>query len=92
MPSAIAHIATIGARYASGRHAQRPQPRVLLHQQRPVLGQVAGQEDDQDDLEQLGRLAAERPELEGQALAVDLGAEDEREQQQPTPTAAHVYL
>ena len=51
-------------------------------EQGPVLRQVAGQEDDEDDLEQLGRLAAERSELEGQALAVDLRAEDEGEQQQ----------
>ena len=65
------------------RQPQRPEPRVLLHQQRPVLRQVAGQEDDEDDLEQLGRLAAERSELEGQALAVDLRAEDEGQQQQP---------
>ena len=75
MPRAIAHIATIGARYGSGGRRSGPDPRVLLDQQRPVLGQVAGQEDDEDDLEQLRRLAAERPELEGQALAVDLGAE-----------------
>ena len=57
------------------RQPERPEPRVLLDEQRPVLGQVAGQEDDEDDLEQLGRLAAERAELEGQALAVDLRAE-----------------
>ena len=67
------------------RQAERPEARVLLDEQRPVLRQVAGQEDDQDHLEQLGRLAAERPELEGQALAVDLGAEHERQQQQADP-------
>ena len=68
-----------------GRQAQRADPRVLLDEQGAVLRQVAGQEDDQDHLEQLGRLAAERPELDGQALAVDLGAEHEGQQQQADP-------
>ena len=60
------------------RQPQRPEPRVLLDQQGPVLRQVAGQEDDEDDLEQLGRLAAERSELEGQALTVDLACPGRR--------------
>ena len=64
------------------RQAERPEPRVLLHEQRPVLRQVARKEDDQDDLEELGRLAGEGTDGEGQALAVHLGAQDEREQQQ----------
>ncbi len=67
------------------RQPQRPEPRVLLDRAAPVLRQVAGQEDDEDDLEQLRRLAAERAELEGQALAVDLRAEHERQQQQADP-------
>ena len=49
-----------------GRQAERADARVLLDEQRPVLGQVAGQEHDEDDLEQLRRLAAERPEAQGQ--------------------------
>ena len=85
MPRAIAHIATIGARYGSGGRRSGPTPGVLLDEELAVLGQVARQEDDEDDLEELGRLAAQRPELEGQPLAVDLGAEDERQQQQADP-------
>ena len=68
-----------------GRQAQRPDPGVLLHEQRPVLRQIARQEDDEDDLEQLRRLAGERADLERQPLAVDLGAEHEGEEQQPDP-------
>ena len=49
------------------RQAERPEPGVLLDEQRPVLRQVAGQEDDEDDLEQLRRLAAERPDAGGSA-------------------------
>ena len=64
------------------RQAQRPDPRVLLDEQRPVLGQVAGQEDDEDDLQQLRRLAAERADAQGQPLAADLRAEHEGQQQQ----------
>ncbi len=65
------------------REPQGSDSGVLLDQQRPVLRQVAGQEDDQDDLEQLGRLAGDRPQLERQALAVDIGAEGECQEQQP---------
>ena len=66
-----------------GRQPQRTDACVLLDQQRSVLRQVAGKEDDQDHLEQLGRLAAERPELDRQALPIDLRAEHEGQQQQP---------
>ena len=69
MPRAIAHIATIGARYGSGGRRERPEPRVLLDEQRPVLGQVAREEHDEDDLQQLRRLAAERADARGSAAA-----------------------
>ena len=82
IPSAIAHIATIGARYGSGGRRDRPDPGRFLDEQRPVLGEVAREEHDEDHLQQLRRLAADRAERERQALAVDLGPEDERQQQQ----------
>ncbi len=82
MPRAIAHIATIGARYGSGGRRDRPDPGRFLDQQRAVLGEVAREEHDEDHLQQLGRLAADRAERERQALAVDLGPEHERQQQE----------
>ena len=66
-----------------GRQPERPHPRGLLDEEGPVLRQVAGQEDDQDHLQELRRLAAERPDGEGQALAVDLAPGNEGEQQEP---------
>ena len=42
------------------RQRNGPTRVLALDKQRPVLGQVAGQEDDQDDLQQLRRLAGER--------------------------------
>ena len=92
MPRAMAHIATIGARYGSGGSRSGPTRVSCSIEQRPVLRQVAGQEDDEDDLEELRRLAAERPDLEGQALAVDLGPRTNVSSSRPTPAAAHVYL
>ena len=83
--SAIAHIASIGARYGRGGRRSGPRRVSCSTMSGPVLGQVAGQEDHQDDLEQLGRLSAQRPDLERQALAVDHRAEDERQQQQAHP-------
>ena len=62
IPRAIAHIATIGARNGSGGRRDRTDRRRLLDEQRPVLGQVARQEHDEDHLEQLGGLAADRAE------------------------------
>ena len=67
------------------RQAQRPDRGRLLDQQRPVLGQVARQEHDQDDLEQLGWLAAQRADVQREPRAVRLAAEDEDEQQQRDP-------
>ena len=49
------------------RQAERAEPGVLLDEQRPVLRQVAGEEHDEDDLEQLGRLAADRAEPQASA-------------------------
>ena len=43
------------------RQAERPDTRAGARQERPILGQVAGQEHDQDDLEQLRRLARHGP-------------------------------
>ena len=68
-----------------GRQAERPQAGALVGQQRPVLRQVARQEHDQDDLEQLGRLPADRPDAQGQERPVRLLAEHERQQQQADP-------
>ncbi len=65
-----------------GRQPQRADPRVLLHEERTVLREVARQEDHEDHLEELRRLAADRPDREREPRAVDVGAEDEREQQQ----------
>ena len=67
------------------RQAERPEARVLLDQQGSVLGEVTREEDDEDDLEQLGRLTAHRPEPQGQPLPRDIRPEDERQQQQGDP-------
>ena len=42
------------------RDRERADPRRLLDEQRPVLGQIAGEEHHEDHLEQLRRLAADR--------------------------------
>jgi hypothetical protein len=67
------------------RQPQGPDAGALLGQQGPVLRQVAGEEHDQDHLEQFGGLAGQGPDRERQAGAVDLAAEHEREQQQRDP-------
>ncbi len=64
------------------RQAKRSDPRGLLHEQRPVLGEVAGQEDDEEDLEQFGGLTRQRPDLQVQPLAVDVATEEECDQEQ----------
>ena len=64
------------------READRADPGRLLDEERPVLGQVPGEEDDEDHLEQLGRLAGDRADRQAQALAVDVVPEDERREQQ----------
>ena len=64
------------------RQRDRTEPCRLLDQERPVLGQVAGQEHDEDHLQQLGRLAADRAEAEAEPLAVDLVAQEERRNEQ----------
>ena len=51
-------------------------------QQPAVLGEVAGQEYDQDDFQQLGRLATERADAQRQARAAHDIAKDKHEQQQ----------
>src|SRR6185369_15206708 len=43
-----------------GRQGDRADLRRFLDEQRTVLGEVAGQEDDEDHLQELGRLAADR--------------------------------
>jgi hypothetical protein len=62
--------------------AQRADSRRLLNEQGPVLGQVAGEEDDEDDLEKLRRLTAERADVESQAGAVRLAPENERQKEE----------
>ena len=64
------------------RQPQRPRSVSPLGQQPSVLGQVAGQEDDEDDLEQLRRLAGDGADAQRQARAAGDVAEDEHEQQQ----------
>ncbi len=65
-----------------GRQADGSEPRVLLDQEGPVLGQVPREEHDEDDLQQLRRLTGERPDAERQPLTGDVGAEHEGEQQE----------
>ena len=77
--------------HEDGEHRQQIRQRRDLHradadariaQQRPVLGQVAGDEDDQHDLDELARLEADRPQVDPQARSVHLGPEQEREDQE----------
>src|SRR6185503_16188557 len=54
----------------------------LFDEQGPVLREVAGEEDHEDHLQQLGRLAADRADRQAQPLAVDVVAEEEGRQEQ----------
>ena len=67
------------------RQADRPDSRALVGQQGAVLRQVAGEEDDEDHLQELGRLPGQRADREREAGAVDVAAEHERQQQQGDP-------
>ena len=64
------------------RQADRPDARVLLDEQGAVLREVPGEEYDEDDLEQLRRLPAERADDEGEPLPADVRAEHEGQQQE----------
>ena len=64
------------------RQAQGPDPRALLREERAVLGEIGGEEDHEDHLEELRGLARDRADREREPGAVDVAAEDEREQQQ----------
>ena len=76
------HIASIGSRYGSGGRLERPDARAAARKQSAILSQIAGQEDDQDDLEQLRWLACERPDAQRQARPAGHLAKYEHEQQQ----------
>ena len=54
---------------AAAAGANGPSRGRLLDEERPVLGQVAGKEHDEDDLQQLRRLPADRPEARGVSRA-----------------------
>ena len=64
------------------RQADRPDPRALVGEQGAVLRQVRRQEHDEDHLQQLRRLAGQRPDGQRQPRAVDVAAEHEGQQQQ----------
>ena len=65
------------------RQEADPQPRA--GQERARLGQVAGDEDDEHDLQELAGLHADRPEADPQPRAVHLVADDEGRDQQEDP-------
>ncbi len=68
-----------------GRQAKRADARVLFDEHRSVLREVAGEEHHEDDLQQLGRLTADRPEAQRQPLARNVSAEHEGQEQQRDP-------
>ena len=81
-PSAIATIATIGARYGIGGSGSA---RSACSRRRAATGSPTGtprEEHDEDHLQQLRRLAGQRADRQRQARAVDVAAEHERQQQQ----------
>jgi hypothetical protein len=67
------------------RDRQEPEPDPRARQQGPRLGEVPGDEDDEDDLQQLSGLHAHRPEVDPQARAVDRVAEEQRRGQKTDP-------
>ncbi len=67
------------------READRAEPGPLGREERPVLREVSREEDDEDHLQELGRLAAERADDERQARAALVHPEDERESEEPEP-------
>ena len=73
-----------GREQVRGRRQREPAGHVdpRVGQQDPVLRQVPGEEDHQDDLEQLRGLPAHRPEIERQDGAIHVPPEHEREQEQ----------
>ncbi len=56
-----------------------------IGKQDPVLGKVGGEEDDEDHLDQLRRLAADRPDVQGEPAPVDVAPEHERQGEQREP-------
>ena len=85
-----AHASTTGARCLAGGSRKGPDPGRRHLEQLALLVQVGREEDHDEDLAELGRLEAERSDLDPQARAVDglPDPRDHRQHQQDQPEQA----
>ena len=75
-----------------GREAERPDLRRFLDEERAILRQVPRQEDDQQDLDELGRLAAHRPTERVRRWPLTSCPNTKVISRIATPSAAQLYL
>ncbi len=77
MSITAANSTSIGRKYGSGGKLMKPMRIVALVSSVLRLGQVAGDEDDEHDLQEFARLDADRAEVDPESRAVDLVAQQQ---------------